>query len=428
MGFMTRVEDRSALRTEVDLLLADIAIRVQLTPTDYDKAVSRYETINEWLDRDGSALQGRVVLMYPQGSMSIGATIAAKLKTDEFDIDIIAELDLPADTDPDLVLDILYESIRGASGSRYYDKTERRNRCVTVSYADGMHLDVTPAVLVPREVPKTSWIFHHKPETPQVDGYRLLANPSGFARWFKARTPLDHPFARAFAKRAMDAAAAGLTMDKAEALPVPEQEGAHEKSKAVIALQLLKRARNVRYDGRQGQRRPPAVMISKLVADHANRTETLSEEILHQAKGLYACIEEAHRQRQLVSVLNPCCPDDCFTDRWPSSLAEQQIYLEDLADFIAKMSFLIEEDCDLETMRAVMADLFGEQPTGEVFKSFNRSLGNRVQGSGTVYAPGTSRLDLGKTGIAPVVGISSASASPARTTPPHRFYGSSGGE
>lgn len=425
MGYINRLENGTALRTPVDLLLADIAIRIQLTLTDYDKAVSRYETINDWLDRPDSPLRGRVILMYPQGSMAIGATIAAKLRTDEYDIDIIAELDLPVDTDPDLVLDILYESIRGEPGSRYYDKTERRNRCVTVSYADGMHLDVTPAILLPRTLPKTSWIFHHKPETPEVEGYRLLANPFGFAGWFKEQTPLDHPFAEAFAKRAMDAAGVTVVMDKAEAIPVPEQEGAHQKSKAVIALQLLKRSRNVRYDNRRARRRPPSVMISKLVADHANQTVTLSEEVLRQATQLYARIGEAHRRGQLVSVTNPRCDEDCFTDRWPDCREEQQTYLDDLADFIAKMTHLVKEDCDLATMQAVMAGLFGEHPTGEVFKSFNSALGSRVRGSGTVYQPGTSRLDLGKTGLAPATGASVSSAA-ARTTPKHGFFGDPG--
>jgi hypothetical protein len=82
---MDRLRGGSALRTQVDLLLADIAIRVQLTATDYEKAVSRYQTINDWLERDGSPLQGHVVLFYPQGSMAICATIASKLKTDEFE-------------------------------------------------------------------------------------------------------------------------------------------------------------------------------------------------------------------------------------------------------------------------------------------------------------------------------------------------------
>jgi hypothetical protein len=233
MGFMDLPQGCTALQTTVDLLLADTVIRLQLTATNYNKAVSRYETINEWLDREGSWLRGRVVLMYPQGSMAIGATIASKLRTDEFDIDIIAEMDLPPDADPEAVLDILFESIRGEPGSRYYDVTERRNRCVTVSYSDGMHLDITPAILVPQRLPKTSYIFHHKPETSETPGYRLLANPHGFAEWFTDTTPLDHVFAEAFAKRTADAESM-MAADKAEAVPVPAHQGVHQKSKAVI--------------------------------------------------------------------------------------------------------------------------------------------------------------------------------------------------
>ena len=100
--------------------------------------------------------------------MAIGATIASKLWTDEFDIDIIAQLAFRPDADPEAVLDLLYRAIRGERGSRYYNRTTRRNRCVTVAYADGMHLDITPAVLLGHLLPKTSVIFHHKPETPEV--------------------------------------------------------------------------------------------------------------------------------------------------------------------------------------------------------------------------------------------------------------------
>ena len=62
----------------IDLLLADVAIRVQLSRTDYDKAVRRYETVSEWIERDGSPLVDLVALFYPQGSMAIGATTAAR--------------------------------------------------------------------------------------------------------------------------------------------------------------------------------------------------------------------------------------------------------------------------------------------------------------------------------------------------------------
>ena len=42
-----------------DALLADIAIRVQLSQTDCNKAVARYKALSEWIERDGSPLAGR---------------------------------------------------------------------------------------------------------------------------------------------------------------------------------------------------------------------------------------------------------------------------------------------------------------------------------------------------------------------------------
>jgi hypothetical protein len=352
--------------------------------------------------------------------MAIGATIAAKLRTDEYDIDIIVELDLPPGLDAEAILDLLFGAIRGRPGSRYYAMTERRNRCVTVSYADGMHLDLTPAQLVPHLSLRTSLICHHKPETPEVEGYRLLANPHGFAEWFKEMTPLDH-FAEAFARRAFDAEQRML-VEKADAVAVPPQEEAHRKSKAVIALQLLKRHRNVRYDSRHNRRRPPSVMMAKLIGDAANRTTTLSEELLHQARHLRGIIEAAHRRGQLVAVFNPRCQQDCFTDRWPGVMTEQKLYLDDLADFIGKIEYLRSGECGLAEMQEIMKDLFGENPTGAVFESFNEQLGDRIRSGQSVYRPGTSNLDLTKTGLlrpaAPAVLPAAVT-----TTPRHTFFG-----
>ena len=35
----------------LDVMLAEIALRIQLSPTDHGKAVDRYETVSEWIDR-----------------------------------------------------------------------------------------------------------------------------------------------------------------------------------------------------------------------------------------------------------------------------------------------------------------------------------------------------------------------------------------
>jgi hypothetical protein len=410
MNQLARIPVSDGLMDPIDMLLADIAIRIQLSATDYTKAEDRYRTINSHLERDGSLLQGHVVRLYPQGSMAIDATIASRLRTDEYDIDIIVELNLPPDVSPQLALDLLYHSIRGERGSRYYDMTVRRTRCVTVNYADDMHLDLTPVVLCAGQSARTSFLFHHRPEEPRTPGYRLLANPWGFADWFRQQTPVDHAFAVAFSKRAvaMDA----QILAKAASEPVRPQKPAHEKSKAVIVLQLLKRWRNVQYDSRKGQRRPPSIMMSRLIADAANQTDTLFRELMFQAAYMRQVIHGADAAGGKVRVVNPRCPQDVLTDRWPESAGEQRVFLTDLDRLLVKLARLPESR--LDEMRTILSELFGENPTGQAVESYVQRLGAGVASGRSLFMPGTGRV------------LTAASTAPAQAIPtrPHKFFGS----
>jgi len=409
------------LSEPVDVLLADVAIRIQLSRTDYRKAEERYATLGEWIDRKGNPLAGRVQLVYPQGSIATGTTIASRVTTDEHDVDFIAQLGLPYGTAPKTVLDLLYESIRGERGSLYYDMAERRNRCVTVHYADKMHADVTPMIRLIGQPERESHLFHSRQEAPAEPDLTLVANPFGFAEWFKAITPLDHEFAEIFAKRAGEFEHVDL-MAKADSEEMPDQEPAYRKSKAVIVLQLLKRWRNVRFDSRK-TRRPPSVMMAKLIADAANSTETLSEELLHQARAMRDEIGRWHRAGLLIHVVNPACATDVLTDRWPASLHDQRTFIADLDDLIAKVERLI-AGCSLEQMRAIIADLFGEAPTGEVFKAFNQRTGAAIRAGNSQYTPGAGRLSLPASGL--VTGV--AAPSVARAAPKNTFFGTERGQ
>ena len=367
---MTAGSLQQPLTEPVDILLADIAIRLQLSRTNHSKAVERYRTISDWIEREGSPLKDRVVLFYSQGSMAVGATIISKIKADAFDIDVVAQLDVPADVSPRSPLDLLFESIRGEPGSRYYRMAKRRTRCVTVDYSD-MHLDVTPAVRMPDTPERQSWIFHHQPEVPQKPGYKPVANPHGFAEWFKRSTPPDPDFASVFEARADEYEQRVLA--EADKEPVPKQEPPFRKSQAVIVLQLLKRWRNVQYDKRSGLR-PPSIVIAKLVADAAGRGGRLSEVLLHQARSVLDFFQLYHDPGQRVRVVNPVCDLDVLTDRWPGSLQDQAVFIHDLENLVCKVEQLIAK-CDLAEMQAIMDRLFGEMPTADAFRDFNERVG-----------------------------------------------------
>ncbi|MBL8297922.1 MAG: nucleotidyltransferase [Rhodanobacteraceae bacterium] len=410
---------RLPLSEPIDFLLADVAIRVQLSATNHKLAVDRYAAVNKWIERAGSPLEGRVEIFYPQGSMAIGATIASKLERDEFDIDLIAQLDFPADTLPHEMLDVLELAIRGEPGSRYHDMTERCTRCIQIRYKDGMHLDVTPMVRLLNLHERCGFIFHAKHRWATADDRRIVANPWGFAQWFNARTPVELEFAKIYEARAADYEAS-LLLAEADVEPVPDQVPPHKKSMALIALQLLKRWRNVQYDQREG-RCPPAVVLAKFVADNANQTRTLSAELLHQARQLKAAFSRAQHDRELVEVRNPACGSDVFTDRWPGTLQAQGVFVADLTTLVAKLEVL-GGDCDLATMQRLLSELFGERPTLDAVRSFNRRAGQAIVQGQSQHVPGSGRFGIPGSAAA-TIALSTNVAAAVRDTPRHTYFG-----
>ena len=156
-----------------EILLAETAIRIELPPSQHRLAVDRYEAVSKHIERSDSPLNGRVIWFYPQGSMAIRATIKSRRRADGFDIDIVSELVLSPNTPPACgALDLLFEAINGPPDSMYHGMVERQTRCVTVQYADGMHLDITPSELLDERDPRRSHIFHAKPEErpPRIAG------------------------------------------------------------------------------------------------------------------------------------------------------------------------------------------------------------------------------------------------------------------
>ena len=76
----------------VDRLLAAIAFSIQLPPSLHQKAVDRYEAVRNHLESTSSVFKDQSEHFYPQGSMSIYATISTKGTDDEYDLDIVAQL------------------------------------------------------------------------------------------------------------------------------------------------------------------------------------------------------------------------------------------------------------------------------------------------------------------------------------------------
>ena len=393
-------------------LLSSVAIKIELPPSQHALAVERYEAVRKHIERKDSPLHGRVDCFYSQGSMAIKATIKARHRAEGYDIDIVAELDLPHDTPPATVLDLLFDAINGPKGSKYHGKTERQTRCVTVHYADGMHLDVTPSILVSQLDPRKSKIFHAKPGKLASDHYTKVMNSWAFCEYFNARAPVDTSFAKAYRQLAVANDRFAIKAD-AEVHPVPSHSSDDGgKSAKVVALQLMKRNRNIRYQSRRRLRMPPSVMLSTFASELDLRGCTLCEALDQLSAHVLGRIQVAHDKSQLVDVRNPKCFEDACTDRWPENLTAQKQYLDDLTAFRSQLKLLTSGRIDLKQAKDLLASMFGENPTEEIIKDYAAELGHMVQ---------SGNRDHSRSGK--VISIASAASAAPSIARSHTFYG-----
>jgi hypothetical protein len=342
----------------VDILLLDVARKVRLQEAGHKLLVERFNVMTEYLNRPESILHGKIKLIYPQGGMSIGAGVSSKLDTDEFDVDMILELVGLEGLSPRATLNLLYDALQGQEGGRYHGKVERKTRCITISYAE-MHLDITPAKMLPQMHPRVSHIPHSKLEEPVANDKFVIANPWGMTDWFIEQVSQDQLFGKNYRARF-----------KAE--PIPQYVELEMKPLQVIALILLKRFRNLRYSKRDG-RMPPSVMLSKMVADHRSSGVSLVDELEFQAQRIFGNLRVAKHNGRLIDVRNPRCPDDNFTDRWPMNHGEQNMFISDLEHLLAQIAKL-RAPLSIDIKRAILVDLFGEHPTAWAFDHLANSL------------------------------------------------------
>ena len=239
-----------------------------------------------------------------------------------------------------------------------------------------------------------------------------MANPYGFAQWFNAVTPPDPVVSKFLMERASQYYTLLEAKRAADAEPVPPREPPLRRSDVVV-LQLLKRWRNLRYAPRVG-RRPPSILFAKFVADSVGAGLSLSEALRHHARNLRDQVRDCHDSGRLLHACNPVCERDVLTDRWPANFAEQRVFVEDLARLVRQVERLV-GGRSLDEMRAIMAELFGEQPTGRAFELFNESLGDAARSGRSAHRPGLGAVAL------PGLGLSSSAS--ARQTPRHTFYG-----
>jgi hypothetical protein len=241
-------------------------------------------------------------------------------------------------------------------------------------------------------------------------------NAYGFAAWYRNKTPLELRMAKAFHKRwlAMDSS----VLAKADIDDIPDQCDFVVKNTATLALQLIKRFRNIAYKDYDG-RIPPSVMLSFYAGQAATPNMRLSDMVIRIANWIVGDIEAASTYGRKLHVANPVCPTDVFTDRWPESLAQQNQFATYLKTLVKGLEAIRRGDLFADKLMLWLREQFGERVVTKAADRMATEVGAGVQASSQSY---TRRGGL----LLPAAGFATASAvaNPGiAVAKPHTFFG-----
>lgn len=353
----------------IDEVLLDVATLIELSPRDRRVAENRYRRLKQHLESDDSALAPYLIdgesMIYAQGSIATSTTIVNGTDDDRFDVDAIVEIDVPHRWNDSQALDLLDEALQGFPG---VEKILRCTRCVQLQFPF-MHMDVT--ILDRRQripIARAGEIFHSPDEGA---AYRVASNPWGFTDWFRSTVGHEQShFAEALSRhrgavsrdrlRILDEEEQ-LIVEKADQLDLPTAIPSAIDAQEAVALKLLKRYLNLRYDNLP-LKRPPSIYLTKRAGDVSFIDHGLAAQLFVLADTTARTLHEHLANGTRPEEFNPSYPDDLINDRWPAENSQGMRDMKTLADSLEFLTGKLNEmvSASLSDISSAIDELFGE--------------------------------------------------------------------
>ncbi|WP_251353849.1 nucleotidyltransferase [Hominisplanchenecus murintestinalis] len=330
-------------KTERQNDILSIIRGLDISPTLYDNAVEKYETLGNFLNEHGLDAE-----IYPQGSFAFGTVVrpSANDSSASYDLDFICQVNGSREEySPDELRDKVESVLK--SSKIYADRLKVDDKCFTIKYADegeiGFSIDIVPAVdespviksslaleCISPELLDTSIAI---PQCTEKHSYRWITNnPKGLRSWFdNINAPYLDSSRKAERLRIFEE-------NKAIFESVEEIPDALERSALQRVIQILKSHRNNYYaklkDGKEIK--PISAIITVAVAEiaenyHADCTVFELLDYALSELSIYAehqRITESDFQRKYGNrnvfsheegkwyIENPANPRDNLADQW----------------------------------------------------------------------------------------------------------------
>ena len=394
----------------LDEILLDVATIIELSPRDQSIAENRYRQLKTHLERPKSPLapylRDGVSMIYAQGSIATSTTIVSGTDDDHFDVDAIVEIDVPSHWSDAHALDLLEIALQGFPRAA---AIVRMTRCVQVQFPF-MHMDVTILDRSKRLLIARAGEIFHAPDKGRAS--RVASNPWGFTDWFRYRVGGRHEtFADARRRHRATLSKNRLLADDEELLvkveqhPLPPAIPAAIDAQEAVALMLLKRFVNLRYET-SSLRQPPSIYLTKRAGDVGYIAEGLSAQLYALADSTARILRQHLAEGMRPDEKNPSYAEDRINDRWPEAgpqgVRDMEVFAQALEHFADRLNDMA--TTTLAEIAKGIDELFGERIGRQEREALAKRYDRRADAApiltqprtGSVFAPAivTSRETL----------------------------------
>lgn len=300
-------------------ILRQIAEDLDIPESKYLDAKNRYETVGDWLRKEGSKLAIFSPWIYPQGSFSLGTVTKPVSNKDEYDIDLVcylAELEKQNTSQAALKRMVGERLAENETYKRLLGPESRK--CWRLNYADEFHMDILPAI-PDKDLQRQGGIYSQsilitdkkKIEKNDVDWPK--SNPKGYVQWFVSRQSTIF-----LARKRELAEALNAKMDD-----IPDYK---VKTPLQRAIQILKRHRDIFcLRKKNADCRPISIIITTLAATIYQGQDNVYSAIHDILNGIN---ENAVKKDGKFYIPNPANPGENFADKWNENPALPALFFE----------------------------------------------------------------------------------------------------
>ena len=300
--------------------------KVNLRDTRIVQLDSRVNAVTNFLSAGDDAIAERYVSLIPQGSYAHRTIINPVGEFDEFDADVLLELEENPEWEAEDYVQQLYTVFR--SSSTYKGMVSRHARCVKVDYANEFHIDVVP------------YITRHDENyiTNRDDNTFERTNPEGFNEWLEDQNDIT-------------------------------------SGRLIKVIRLMKYLRD--YKNTFSVK---SVILTILLAGRVNSAALLEDAGAYKdtPTALKTIIDELNQYLQanptMPMIEDPACPGETYNHRWKPE--EYTNFRNKIERYAAKIAEAYDPDLDRETSLSKWRDIFGDSfgTFGEAPIKASRSL------------------------------------------------------